>query len=209
MVTSLPPWVIEVLSRPRFGGYLAAADGDVDAAIALYRWNVDVSAAFAVPMHWTEMAFRNTLHARLTAHFDGEDWWAHAPLDLNGRNKVDAARATLRRLGKDPDVSDSVVAELTFGFWVSLLASKYHRTLWMPVLWRAFPYRSRRDVHSEYQRVLVLRNRISHGEPVHGRHLDADHGTVCRLLGELSLEALHELAQYDPVPAVLARRGAW
>jgi hypothetical protein len=114
----------------------------------------------------------------------------------------------LRRLGKDPAVSDSVVAELSFGFWVSLLASKYHRTLWMPTLWRSFPGRSRHAVHADYRHLLHLRNRISHGEPIHRRHLEADHATVCRLLGELSPEALRVVMQHDRVPALLAGRGA-
>ena len=208
MVSSLPSWVIGVLSQPRIDGYLAATAGDVAAAVALYRWNVEVSAALAVPLHWAEMALRNALHARLAVHFGRDDWWGLAPLDANGRRKVAEARAMLQRLGKDPAVSDSVVAELSFGFWVSLLARRYHRTLWIPVLWRAFPGRSMQDVHTDYRNVLVLRNRISHGEPIHRRHLEADHATVCRLLGELSPDALNEVSQHDPVPAVLLRRGA-
>jgi hypothetical protein len=209
MGSSLPSWVIGVLSQPRIDGYLAASSGDVDGAVVLYRWNVEVSAAFAVPLHWVEMGFRNALHSRLAVLFGRDDWWGPAPLDANGQRKVTEAQAVLRRLGKDPAVSDSVVAELSFGFWVSLLASRYHRTLWMPVLWRAFPGRNRHDVHADYRHVLQLRNRISHGEPIHRRHLEADHLTVYRLLGELSPDALHEMTQHDPVPAVLARRGAW
>jgi hypothetical protein len=203
MGSSLPSWVVAVLSRPRIDGYLAASAGNVDAAVALYRWNVEVSAAFAVPLHWAEMGFRNALHSRLAALFGRDDWWEPAPLDANGHRKVAEARAVLRRLGKDPAVSDSVV-----GFWVSLLASRYHRTFWMPALWRGFPGRSRQDVHADYLHLLQLRNRISHGEPIHRRHLEADHITVCRLLGELSPAALREVVRHDPVPAVLARRGA-
>lgn len=208
MDSTLPPWVVGVLSRARMGGYLAASAGDADAAVALYCWNVEASAAFTVPMHWAEIAVRNAMHARLAVHFGRDDWWKGAPLDQNGRRKVDQAREVLGRLGKDPAVSDSVVAELSFGFWVSLLASRYHRTLWTPVLWRAFPGRSRQDVHADYRHLLHLRNRISHGEPIHARHLQADHATVCGLLGELSPAALREVRRHDRVPALLARRGA-
>ena len=208
MGSTLPPWVIKVLSRPRIDGYLAATAGDADAAVALYRWNVEVSSAFAVPLHWVEMALRNALHAGLAGYFGRADWWDLAPIDPNGRRKVVEAQAMLRRLGKDPAISGSVVAELSFGFWVSLLASRYHRTLWVPVLWRTFPGRSRHAVHADYRHLLHLRNRISHGEPIYGRHLQADHAAVRRLLGELSPEALHEVIEHDPVPALLATRGA-
>lgn len=208
MSTQLPPWVGEVLSAPRFRGYLAAGDGDVAAAIALYRWNVEVSAAFVIPLHWVEVAVRNAMHARLIGHTGRVDWWAAGvALDDNGLRRVADARGTLRRLGKDADVVDSVVAELSFGFWVSLLSSRYHRTIWVPALSRVFPGRSRRDVHEDYRHVLVLRNRIMHGEPIHGRHLEADYETLCRLLGRLSPDALMEVTRNEQVREVLTRRG--
>ncbi|MDN5858132.1 MAG: hypothetical protein L0H84_05865 [Pseudonocardia sp.] len=204
---SLPPaWVTSVLSVARFDRYRVVTSGESDAAIALYAWNVEVSAAFVVPLHWAEMAFRNVLHARLAGHYGRADWWVAAPLDQNGHRKVGEAQAMLRRLGKNPTIADSVVAELSLGFWVSLLAKHYSRTLWVPLLWRCFPGRSRLDVHTDYKHVLFLRNRISHGEPIHRRHLAADHAAVCRLLGELSPQALHLARPHDQVPAVLARR---
>jgi hypothetical protein len=195
-----------VLSDARFAPYLVAAHGDADTAIELYTWNLDASAAFLVPLHWTETALRNAMHERLCAMTGQPDWWTSAPLDLGGQAKVREARTTLHRLGKDADNPNSVVAELTFGFWVSLLGRRYHRTLWVPGLARVFPRAKRADVHRDYQHVLVLRNRVMHYEPIHHRHLEADHTTLRRLIGQLSKDALAAVAAHDRVPEVLARR---
>ena len=35
----------ELLSAERLGSYLAAADGDLGGAFALYEWNIDASAS--------------------------------------------------------------------------------------------------------------------------------------------------------------------
>ncbi|HXL93420.1 MAG TPA: hypothetical protein VN969_31200 [Streptosporangiaceae bacterium] len=41
--------------------------------------------------------------------------------------------------GQHPVVPGKVVAELHFGFWRYLLASKYYTALWVPALSAAFP----------------------------------------------------------------------
>lgn len=161
-----------------------------------------------VPLHWTETALRNAVHARLVGHVGRDDWWHSKVLDHNGHRQVDDARSAVRRLGRDPEVSDSVVAELNFGFWVSLLGKRYSRKLWVPAPYRVFPGRSRREVHDDFDHVRRLRNRISHGEPIHHRHLEADHATIRRLLRDLSPDALREATHGDRVPALLSRRQA-
>jgi len=63
-----------------------------------------------------------------------------------------------------------VVAELTFGFWVELLKSSNHIPLWMARNLRsAFPNApglNGRMIHSRLKAIQLLRNRISHHEPV-------------------------------------------
>lgn len=206
MNAQLPDWIAAVLSPSRFAPYVDAVNGDVDAAIALYQWNLDAAAAFLVPLHWAETAMRNAVNDRLRAMFGRREWWLDAPLDANGRGKIVEAHAALRRRAADGTNPDSVVAELTWGFWVSLLASRYHRTLWVPGLTRTFPGSKRADVHEDYRHVLALRNRVMHYEPIHGRHLEADHATLCRLIGQLSKEAGQAAVAHGRVGQVLARR---
>ena len=54
-ITDLP----DVISAPRFATYLQAKQGHVDQALELYAWNMEVSAAFMVPLHLCEVAIRN------------------------------------------------------------------------------------------------------------------------------------------------------
>ena len=56
-ITDLP----DVISAPRFATYLQAKQGHVDQALELYAWNMEVSAAFMVPLHLCEVAIRNAI----------------------------------------------------------------------------------------------------------------------------------------------------
>jgi hypothetical protein len=206
MSSEPPDWVGAVLSQPRFAPYLAAAEGDVRLAIELEWWNLEVAAAFVVPLNRLELALRNALHCRLCVVFGRPDWWVAAPLDDNGKRKIVDAKRVLARLRGRPDAADDVVAQLTFGFWISLLSGTYHRVLWVPALYRVFPKVPRRALHQDLQSTLVLRNRIMHHEPIHHRHLQADYTTVYRLLGHLSPAIVQELAGRDRVPQLLAGR---
>jgi hypothetical protein len=202
------------LSLPRLRRYIRAAHGDAQVAERLYWWNIEVSAALVGPLHCLELTLRNALHNALVRHHGRPDWWVVAPLNERGRRLVDAARRSCERRLRGSrlprSTPDDMVAELTLGFWVSLLshASGYDRYFWVPVLHAAFPhYRGRRgDLHDELTTLVLLRNRVMHHEPVHHRHLAADHDTIYRVLGYLSPELAKEAQAMDRFPAVLAAR---
>lgn len=200
-------WIRDVLSLPRFAPYLAKAGEDMTAAIQLYWWNVGISAAFYTPLHCLEMALRNALHKQLAAEFGRTDWWVVAPLNNSGLRIVADTRSKLATRAH-VCAADDMVAELSFGFWVSFVSNTYHRSLWAPCLHKAFPfYRGRRrSLHSDLHTMLLFRNRIMHHEPIHHRHLAADHQTILRLLGYLSPSMLEQLKSYDEVESVLRQR---
>jgi len=104
-----------------------------------------------------------------------------------------------------------MVAQLSFGFWVSLLSSGagYDRHLWVPTLHRAFPCYSgsRKNLHENFLTMVLFRNRIMHHEPIHHRDLLADHRKVYQLFGYLSPDAVKCALALDRVATVLARRG--
>lgn len=201
-------WTHAAFSPARMTPYLTAARGDRPAAMRLYCWNIEVSAAFYGPLQFLEVTLRNASHAQLCRGFGREDWWTAARLTDRGRQSVEQARAKLDRLGVRHPSADAIVAELTFGFWVSLLSRGADRYFWVPVLHRAFPGYSgpRRELHAEVYQVLEFRNRVMHHEPVHRRALEKDHERVFRLLGYLSPECAALAARLDRVPEVLARR---
>jgi hypothetical protein len=55
------------LSPERLSTYLAAANGDHAAALRLYVWNTEVSAAFYGPLQALEIVVRNAFHRDLAA----------------------------------------------------------------------------------------------------------------------------------------------
>ncbi|CAM5743702.1 hypothetical protein SALBM311S_01442 [Streptomyces alboniger] len=207
MTNRLPEWMLRDLSLPRLRRYIRAAHGDARAAERLYWWNIEVSATLLGSLHCLELALRNALHEGLARHHGQADWWTVAPLNERGLKLVgDASRSCGRRLSRT--TPDDMVAELSFGFWVSLLShgSGYDRHFWVPVLHRAFPYyRGRRDrLYRDLTSLVLLRNRVMHHEPVHHRHLAADHDTIYRVLGYLSPELAKEAQAMDRFPAVFA-----
>jgi hypothetical protein len=101
-----------------------------------------------VEQHDAEHLHRMLSQARLPEDqhlfqlFGQDDWRNHSQANLHhgARAKIDEAVRQLSRRGPVPAPAH-VVAELPFGFWVSLLGSgnSYHQRLWRTALYRAFP----------------------------------------------------------------------
>ncbi|MFE0021476.1 hypothetical protein [Amycolatopsis sp. NPDC059021] len=200
-------WIVKALSEARFASYLVECGGDYAAAGRLYLWNIHASMAFYPLLHFAEITLRNALHQRLFARFGRADWWAVAPLNEHGRRLVRQAQEKVTT-PRSPQDSDATVAELTLGFWVSLMSRAYDRALWVPALHRAFPnYQGRRStLYADLQQVLRLRNRVMHYEPIHRRDLIDDHTTIYRLFDCMSCDLPDVVRSVDQVPEVLRQR---
>ncbi|MEV7778033.1 hypothetical protein [Kitasatospora sp. NPDC088351] len=160
-------------------------------------------------LHCLEVTLRNALHAALRREHGRPDWWSAAPLDTDGDRLVSEARRKCeRRIRHRQVTADDVVAELSFGFWVKLLSGRHARTFWVPALHRAFPsdIGRRDDLHRRFVTMMRLRNRTSHHEPIHHRHLEAGHATLHHLLACLDAEPAAQALRLDRVPAVLKQR---
>ncbi|GAA0978550.1 Abi family protein [Acrocarpospora macrocephala] len=199
------------ISVERLRPYRAAFNGDRSTGLRLYAWNIEISTAFYGLLHCLEVVLRNAMHRELIAHFDREDWW-HSPklrLDLRSARAISDMEADLARSYATP-TPGHMVAALTLGFWVNLMAStnNYETILWRPALHKSFPhYRgTRQPLHRDLYHLRLFRNRIAHHEAVHGRHLAADHASIIRVLGYLSPEATQWARKHDRVPEALARR---
>lgn len=165
------------LSQDRLQSYLKAASGDRTAALRLYIWNTDLSAALYQPLQGLEITLRNAFHRELSKTY-GNDWYSQIPhilTDISNENIAKAIKDITKR-GKTPS-PPRIVAELSFGFWVSLLGkgrkgnNNYEMKLWRPALYKAFPNRpsrsfNRKTANREFTQIKDLRNRIAHHEPI-------------------------------------------
>jgi hypothetical protein len=176
-MTSLPQPISQadferLFSAERLSTYLAHCGGDFEAAVALYRWNSAITAAFWEPIGHLEVAIRNTLDARLTTRHArlgrGGSWLDDPEQELSGRARLDIASARERVRQKGKRASDGqTISELSFGFWRFLLAKKL-TGLW-PDLAAGFPHAPDRQlgtVEGPLARLHTFRNRLAHHQPV-------------------------------------------
>jgi len=153
------------ITKDRLARYLGATGQDVSRALELYEHNVRLSEALYGLLHGLEVTVRNAEHHAPTASYGTPTWYDAAPLFPYWRDQVTEAKAKPGVAGKP----EKVVPELTFGFWVDLLKRQNHRSLWVGrKLQGAFPNacRHRALIHERLKAIQLLRNRVSHHEPV-------------------------------------------
>lgn len=217
---SWPPADIDAitasLSADRFQTYLDASGNDKIAALRLYAWNTAASGAFYAALQLLEVAMRNAFHRELTAVY-GAAWYDNPATGLDNRASelVDASKRQLRRDGKAVD-PPHMIANLSFGFWVSLLGkggrlgrakANYEMTLWRPALRKAFPASAKLDrkrAHMPIDYLRIFRNRIAHHEPVFSRHLQADFDSIVNYTAWLCEPTSVWLVDASRVPEILA-----
>lgn len=170
------------LSPARLATYLAAAHQDLDVALALYERNTRLAEAFYTALQAVEVCLRNRLSEQLEIKY-GDEWFrpGKSPLDPDAVAGIVKAIQQLH-FDTKPVSPGAVIAELGFGFWVSLLAPRYDATLWRRAFFHAFivggkPL-ARDTVHRRLNVIRRFRNRIAHHEPVFGQDLQLKHSEI-------------------------------
>ena len=205
-LTDLESW----FSLDRLAPY-AQVSGNDEAAVDLYQWNADVSAAFWRTLGHVEVLVRNALHRELTEwsrHQHGTDRWYMAIDRLvspQTRNDIGLARRRGTRNGR-PETPGRVVAELNLGFWRFLLARRYDGTLWRYCMYRAFPGQQRAQVERAIAALHVLRNRLGHHEPVHNRPLPDLLALALDVANWIDPAASDWISAHDSTPRLIRAR---
>ena len=185
------------LSQARFARYLASATGDEASAMALYEWNTLMAQSLYVYLQCWEITFRNKL--------DAFQRWKYGPAWPYDEKRAvrSLTRDEKRRLGetkqrqsqqrKQTTVStDAIVADLSAGFWVALLSSAYRVPYsWQYNLGRVFPNDTaldRETAHTLSSKILKLRNRIAHHEPIYDFPLSQTYTELQRLLFAMCMD---------------------
>ncbi|MET8523270.1 hypothetical protein [Nocardioides sp. NPDC004968] len=187
-----------LLTADRLGSYLRACDEDLSRALRLYEWNMSAGSAVIATTGTVEVIVRNALDRQLVSWAERKgrgDWLGTVPLDQRGRDDVAKARSRATMRGRRVEQHGRVVAELSFGFWRYLMSQRYHASLWVPSLHKAFPGATedlrtrRREVESRLVNLMLVRNRAAHHEPIHRRDLLADLEDAVELVGWVHPEA--------------------
>ena len=205
----------ELLTAERLGSYLRWSGGNVEAAFALYEWNMTASAAVMHTTGMVEVLVRNAMDRALQGLADRRSWpsWFDAaPFNQRGRADVRKARERATRFSSRPEVHGKVVAELTLGFWRYLAASRYLTALWTPALYAAFPtgaddkLQQQRQVDSHLKNLLLVRNRAAHHEPIHRRDLARDLAAAVDVTAWVHPAAGEWVADLSTITAVVANK---
>lgn len=203
------------LSVERLASYRAASGGDLAAAMALYEWNAEVSAALGATLGHLEVLLRNAMHEALTTwsttRFGEPRWYLDPGQVLTYRATEDIAAARQRAThGNRPETPGRVITELSLGFWRYLLASRYERTLWMTCLRSTFPglYRRgmRRDAENAVKDLHLARNRMAHLEPMFNRPIGPLQAKALQTAGWICPTSRDWMGARCRVPQLLGRR---
>lgn len=200
--------LIDAMSPTRFATYLTAA-GSETAALQLYTWNTAASAAFYGPLQTLEVTLRNAINSRFSSSHGVR--WFDDPQVLRAAELRIVGEVTqqLYDRGRQP-TPGSVVAELSYGFWVALFANAYDTTIWRTDLHTLFSPRvkDRHGLHEALDRLRTLRNRTAHHEPIFQRNLADDYKRIRTVVGMLSLPNLRWLDHHSTVSQVLGTQPA-
>jgi len=172
----------------------ASIKGDGDpAAVALYAWNAQVSAAFLTPLHFCEVVVRNAAADALEAVYGARWPWNSVfvlSLPSPSARNIYNPRADLRGVASKQVSTGKVIPELKFVFWQELFTHRHDVRLWDAHLKRVFPEHDptktmieiRRSIYGDLEAIRRLRNRIAHHEPIFTRNLILDLERMHRLV---------------------------
>lgn len=177
--------VMDAISVPRLSCYRAflgcATDSD---AIGTYLAFQDLSGDFFPLLQMIEVGLRNRINTVAKLKFNTPSWYDTYLLTVKSRSLVTEAKSkALNECGAKYS-DDDVICRLGLGFWVYMLDAGYRDTKSQSYLWTpenhniAFgsaknPWGASMSVAAifdDFQKILKLRNRLFHHEPIWKKH---------------------------------------
>ncbi len=179
------------ISKPRLDSYRQNGETSEE-ALCKYLWNVRLCEVLYAPLQMLEVGFRNALHTEVASATRTPEWLKSSLAILYSEElkKIEEAKRSLSDR-KHMITEPFLVAEMSFGFWTSLLDARYDK-LWHKIIANVFPnmprhMRTRRDVSVIINRIRRLRNAALHHHSIwHWSDLEAHHADILRVLGWIS-----------------------
>ncbi|MBA2518509.1 MAG: hypothetical protein H0V24_02480 [Chloroflexia bacterium] len=200
------------LSRDRLEAYRSANGSDLE-MLTNYFWNIDLIEALVPCLHAVELALRNSIHAALTTQY-GTEMWFYQPGVLESSELIQLGKAFQYAARKPPLVAGKIVAALSFGFWLALLAGRYEQRLWQPNNFAlqkiVFPHANRnsqQQISQRFETIAKLRNRCFHHEGIWYRTtLQQEHADIHQAIEWVSPTLQMAIQSVDNFSIVLAGR---
>ena len=206
--------LVRVLSSERVRGYeKRLGTSDPETILSFVRWNTALSQSLYSSLQVLEVGLRNSIHSAASRLFGRADWLDDANVLRHPHefSALEKARRDIAQRG-GPESPGRLIAELSFGFWTSLLDKRYEQTLWPSLLKEAFPgmprrVRTRANLSRRFNVVRRLRNRVFHHEAIwHWTDLADQHAHMMEAVGWISDDALGLATSMDQFNLIHARR---
>ncbi|VAW42611.1 hypothetical protein MNBD_GAMMA01-1386 [hydrothermal vent metagenome] len=181
----------KTLSDPRFTTYLQHCDNSKELALQLYQWNLELSSAFIVPLHFLEISIRNAVVEGIeSVHAPNWAWNQGYIRSLPNPSKGYSPQRDLQEVAKKQPTIGKVVAELKFVFWEKMFTSRHDGLLWNHHIKNVFPHapssmsvsQLRAAIHNDIFTIRKLRNRIAHHEPIFLRDSQGEYNKIHELV---------------------------
>lgn len=201
----------KALSVERFESHRKTASESDSVVFQRYQWNAALCEHFYAPLRILEVVLRNAFNEAIAGKAKPPDpnWLTTVPqwLRENERNDIVAAHDFLKER-KRPITQARVVQEMSFGFWTSLLNSKYE-TLFHAIGAQVFPgmprsARTRANASQRFEAIRALRNRIFHFRRIWNRQdLQRDYNEILEAIEWVDVNARRLLLPSDAVARFL------
>ena len=191
-------------SAARMKPYLSAANSNHGDAIRICQINTQLCEALYPSLHTLEIALRNKINNVLSVKH-GNNWLCSGKIKLDNYDQ-DSVNTAFQKCNHN---LNQLIAELSFGFWKSLIEKKcYEQTIWSPFSKQIFQYaksseRNIKQVRPRIKSIHWLRNRNFHHEPIWNYlQLDNIHSYIDCFLNWINPKVSAWLREYDRFPQV-------
>ena len=186
--------LFQLLTPARLTKYCDEAGGDGKKAAAYYIWNLRLSQALYLPLHFLEIFLRNRMDDYLTQRYSEN--WHYDPrftLLLKEHHRTRLSVLINKNAGSESTRKQATVSGMSFGFWTELLTHKFTVPLkWSTHLGEMFPHLPDQAdlqwVATHLARARQMRNRISHHETIFTANLEQAYQDIMQLIAAISTE---------------------
>lgn len=192
------------LSIARFSTYEKITHNSAE-ALALYQWNLQISATLFACLAVCEVVIRNAVAEALENTY-GQHWANEASFLASLPQN---ARTTLNSVHNPTTSLDKVIPELPFYFWQSMFTKRFDNKIWDMNFTKIFPNATPQDkatFYTDLDKLRKLRNRIAHHEPIFDRNLAENYHLILKIIRYRSYSTASWLASWENFTQLLSQK---